>query len=360
MLHSPDQYASALERRNHAKLLQGCTLEELVFMQVPTMYRDPLFTKQQLPLFNYKRVKDRRAKSVHLEASLTSELASRPVSRDTVAGSGAKPAGRVDNEEDGETEVFLEDQGLTIKRSKFPKVELNQQLYDCFTLIKAYDKIERIYDKRGRPIVKPLQTPLISVKASPDKPTDIAQVKRLKDRCHACDKLSCVCEVKSQDEYLDHMNRLFVRSRMKSRETEEKLKARVKKASTVSPSRIIHKKLLRLKVPTKESDLHLFVPPAMKNLINSAESLASVPTTLAPIYQTPKGNRLQLPEINLQNALQYLGNERATSNLTPKGSRILRAKQTIFKNVPGDIEKVSVAMDDIVMVTPIGAKPTAK
>lgn len=360
-------------------------------MQVPTLYRDPLLTKQQLPLFSHKRGQDRRGRSVNTDMDLPSEFVSRPGSRDRVSSAATHTRSRwASDYEDIDTEVHLQEEGVTIKRSRYPNVELNQQLNDCFNLIKAYDKIERIYEKRGKPIIKPLQSPKLSVKSPHSKPEDLAQVKRMKERCHVCDKLTCVCIISNKDEYLDRMNQLFLRSHKRSRVTEEKLKARTVRGAIVSPVRPTPKKQLELKLPSKDSDLVLFIPSAEKKTINSTESLTSVPTLMSPIYQPFKPTRVLLPEIALQQTLLNLAKERSinrskgygdgflirrddrrreelrtqhdgglleamgNSNLTSKGSRVLKAKQPIFRNVSEEVEQLSVSMDDIVMITAIG------
>jgi hypothetical protein len=46
MLLTQEHFNAALFRQHHAKLMKGCTLEELVSIKVPTSTRDPLFTKQ--------------------------------------------------------------------------------------------------------------------------------------------------------------------------------------------------------------------------------------------------------------------------------------------------------------------------
>jgi hypothetical protein len=162
--------------------------------------------------------------------------------------------------------------GMTVGRSRYPKVDLSPHLNDRFALLKAVDKIEKLYDKRGKPIGKAIQMPAMPIKTPPIKSSDLAEIRRMKDRCHMCDKLTCVCVVDAKDEYLDKMNRLFLQSRTKSRQIELKLKARVKTTST-TPVR--PKKWLKLKIPSKESELNLYSPPHMRGLHNSSESLAS-------------------------------------------------------------------------------------
>jgi hypothetical protein len=335
MLLTQDHFNAALSRQNHAKLLKGCTLEELVSIKVPASYRDPLFTQQQQPSL-FKKLTDKKPKLARQEISGYRTQSSRPVSRNLTRRSPSPTLLRPTQERTSET-AHLIGEGGALKASKYPTVELSHNLNEHFIKAKALDQLEKSLAKRGKPLAKPVKVALSPIKPVSET-SDIAQIKRMKDRCHMCDKLTCVCVVEISDDYLTHMHSLFMQSRIKSRQTEDKLKPRPSKRS--SPHR-----LQRLKLPAKDSDLVLFSLPQTTGGVKSNDSLISGPVRRSAV-KSPRVNHLLLPEIAVQQTLLALPKEKSSSRFSPRTSRVLKAKPTKTDEIPAKSQ-----IDEVVVVT---------